>query len=50
MSRITRRQFVKGSMAAGLGMVMAGPLSRVRGANDEIRVGVVGINGRGGSH
>ncbi len=50
MSRITRRQFVKGSMAAGLGMAMVGPLSRVRGANDEIRVGVVGINGRGGSH
>ncbi|MBP8911585.1 MAG: Gfo/Idh/MocA family oxidoreductase [Phycisphaerae bacterium] len=50
MSRITRRQFVRGSMAAGLGIVMAGPLSRVRGANDEIRVGVVGVNGRGGSH
>lgn len=49
MSSITRREFVKGSVAAGLGL-MAGPLSRVRGANDEIRVGVVGINGRGGSH
>ncbi len=50
MSNITRRQFVKGSVAAGLGMVMAGPRSRVRGANDEVRVAVIGINGRGGSH
>jgi predicted dehydrogenase len=50
MTQITRRQFVKGSVVAGLGMAMAGPLSRVRGANDEIRVGVVGINGRGGAH
>ncbi|MEN6424728.1 MAG: Gfo/Idh/MocA family oxidoreductase [Phycisphaerales bacterium] len=50
MTHITRRQFVKGSLAAGLGMAVAGPVSRVRGANDEIRVAVVGINGRGGSH
>lgn len=49
MAHITRRQFVKGSVAAGLGMAMAGPVSRVRGANDEIRVAVVGINGRGGA-
>jgi len=50
MSSITRRQFVKGSVAAGLGLAMAGPVSRVRGANDEIQVAVVGIGGRGGSH
>jgi predicted dehydrogenase len=50
MRHITRRQFVKGSLAAGLGMTLAGPMSRVRGANDEVRVAVVGINGRGGSH
>jgi predicted dehydrogenase len=50
MRQITRRQFVKGSMAAGLGLAMAGPATRVRGANDQIRVAVVGINGRGGSH
>ena len=46
MKDITRRDFVKNSMAAGV--VMALPFSRVRGANDEIRVGVVGIRGRGG--
>jgi predicted dehydrogenase len=60
MTHITRRQFVKGSVAAGLGMAFAGchestrptagPSSRVLGANDEIRIAVVGINGRGGSH
>jgi predicted dehydrogenase len=60
MTHITRRQFVKGSVAAGLGLTFAGchestgptagPSLRVRGANDEIRVAVVGINGRGGSH
>ena len=50
MRHVTRRQFVKGSVYAGLGMAMAGPMSRVRGANDEIRVAVIGVNGRGGSH
>ena len=49
MTHITRRQFV-GSMAAGLGMTLVTPMSRVLGANDQIRVAVVGINGRGGSH
>ena len=49
MTHITRRQFVKGSVAAGL-TAFVGPMSRVQGANDEIRVAVVGVNGRGGSH
>ncbi len=50
MRHITRRQFVKGSVYTGLGMAMAGPMSRVRGANDEVHVAVIGVNGRGGSH
>ena len=50
MKVFTRRDFMKGSVAAGAGLVMASPFSRVRGANDDIRVAVVGINGRGGSH
>jgi predicted dehydrogenase len=50
MTQITRRQFVKGSVAAGLGMAFATPMSRVLGANDDIRLAVVGINGRGGAH
>ena len=50
MNRITRRDFMKSSMAAGVGLTLASPFSRVRGANDDIQVGVVGINGRGSSH
>jgi len=50
MERISRRAFMKCSLAAGVGLTMAGPFSRVRGANNDIRVAVVGINGRGGSH
>ncbi len=50
MKVFTRRDFMKSSMAAGAGLVMASPFSRVRGANDEIRVAAVGIGGRGGSH
>jgi len=45
MKGTTRRDFVRSSIAAGVGMAL--PFSRVFGANDEIRVGVVGIHGRG---
>jgi len=45
MKKITRRKFVKSSLTAGA--VLAMPFSRVRGANDVIRVGAAGINGRG---
>ena len=50
MKPITRRNFMKHSLAAGVGLTMASPFSRVRGANDNIRVAVIGIHGRGGSH
>ncbi|MCK4293269.1 MAG: Gfo/Idh/MocA family oxidoreductase, partial [Planctomycetes bacterium] len=50
MRHITRRSFMKGSLAAGVGLTLASPFSRVRGANEDVRVAVVGINGRGGSH
>ena len=50
MKRITRRDFMKSSIAAGVGLTLASPFSRVLGANDDIRVAVVGINGRGGGH
>jgi len=49
MKRITRRDFMKRSVAVGAGLTLA-PFSRVRGANDDIRVAVAGIRGRGGSH
>jgi hypothetical protein len=40
MKGVTRRDFVKGTVVAGL--VTALPYSRVQGANDRIRVGFEG--------
>ena len=51
MKGITRRNFLKGSIAAGTAFAFtSSPYSKVRGANDAIRVAVAGIHGRGGSH
>jgi predicted dehydrogenase len=52
MTRITRRQFVKGSVAAMATITIAGTKSsgRVLGANEAIRIGVAGLNGRGAAH
>ncbi len=50
MKHFTRRDFMKGSLTTGVGLMLASPFSRVRGANDDIRVAVVGINGWGGAH
>jgi len=51
MARLTRRSFLK-TLAAGATITIAGTKSsgRVLGANEAIRVGVAGINGRGSSH
>jgi len=49
MSRVTRRQFMAGSLAAGA-WAMAAPYSRALGASDDIRVAVVGFNSQGGVH
>ena len=48
---MTRRQFVGGSAAAAaaIGFPMVAS-SRVLGANDEIRMAVIGCGGRGGAH
>lgn len=46
MRELTRRHFVKSSMAVGVGLAL--PFSRARGANNDIRVSVAGIRGRGG--
>ena len=49
MKGTTRRDFIRSSIAAGITAAM--PFSRVRGANESIRVGVVGLGGRGtGAH
>jgi predicted dehydrogenase len=52
MSKLTRRQFVKGSVAAMATITIAGTKSsgNVIGANDRVRVAVAGLNGRGGAH
>ncbi len=52
MSKITRRELVKGSIAAMATITIAGTKSsgRVLGANDAIRVAVAGLNGRGSAH
>ncbi|MBM3997689.1 MAG: Gfo/Idh/MocA family oxidoreductase [Planctomycetes bacterium] len=52
MSKLTRRQFVKGSIAAMATITIAGTKSsgQVVGANNLIRVAVAGLNGRGSAH
>ncbi len=47
-TRSTRRKFLK--YGAGFGAALAWPNSRVIGANDDIRVGIVGVKGRGQAH
>jgi predicted dehydrogenase len=52
MTRQNRRDFLKSTLAAAATITIAGTKSsgRVLGANSVIRVGVAGLNGRGGSH
>ncbi len=51
MSRHNRRTFLKTAAAgAAFTFVISDSRHRVLGANETIRVGVAGINGRGGSH
>ncbi|MBN2270110.1 MAG: Gfo/Idh/MocA family oxidoreductase [Sedimentisphaerales bacterium] len=49
MKTLGRRDFMKSSLAAGVTLAL--PFSRVRGANERIVVGVIGLGGRGsGAH
>ena len=54
MTRHSRRTFLRQAAAAGVAatFTIAGTKSsgNVLGANDTVRLGVVGINGRGGDH
>ena len=55
MSKLSRRDFIKSSLAtaAGVGIVTSVPAtvwSQVVGANDDIRVAVVGFRGQGAGH
>src|SRR5947209_11086481 len=51
MSHLNRRKFLQ-TLAAAATVTVAGTKSsgRVLGANEAIRIGVAGLNGRGGSH
>jgi predicted dehydrogenase len=48
MRQMNRRAFMRGSAAVGLALAM--PHSRARGANDTVRVAVVGIRSQGKNH
>jgi predicted dehydrogenase len=52
MANTSRRSFLKTSAVCAAGFTIAGTKAsgRVLGANDVIRVGVAGLNGRGGAH
>src|SRR5262245_29925552 len=51
MTRFTRRQFLKTSViAAGAAAFSAHSWGQVAGANGDIRVAVIGLNGRGRNH
>lgn len=49
MSQMNRRSFLKSTLTAA-GCVALSPYARVRGANNDIRVAVVGFNAMGKSH
>jgi len=52
MSKTSRREFLKHSLAAGtvLAVCGTGSSAKVLGANDRLRIAVAGVNGRGGNH
>jgi len=52
MSKLSRRGFVKGTAIGGAAFMISGTKAsgRIIGANDRVRIGVVGTNGRGQSH
>ncbi|MFP6763375.1 MAG: Gfo/Idh/MocA family oxidoreductase, partial [Planctomycetaceae bacterium] len=50
MSRITRRKFVRTSLAAGASVTAAPYIARSAQANDKLGIAVIGGGGRGGSH
>ena len=48
---ITRRTFMKGSLATGAaGAFLLGPTHRALGANNDLRIGVIGTGGQGTGH
>jgi hypothetical protein len=55
MSDVTRRSFIKRSLVGSAVLALPGSLSaveysRVRGANDNIRIAIIGLRGKGQAH
>ena len=52
MSHTNRRRFLQTASAAGAAFLITGTKAsgQINGANDRLRIGVVGVNGRGSSH
>ncbi len=50
MSRMNRRRFVTGSLAAGAAFASAPYIAKAQSPNEKINAAVVGVGGRGGSH
>jgi len=50
MAEVTRRHFVKGTAVAAAGMLLGTSKTSWAGANNRIRIAVLGINGRGKDH
>jgi predicted dehydrogenase len=56
MKDLSRRKFIQGTIATGAGLALAGcatsrkPFTRVIGANDDVRVAVIGFNNQGRYH
>ena len=50
MSNITRRQFIKGTVAAGTAAIGFPSIIRAQGLNEKLQVGFIGAGGQAGSH
>ena len=55
MRKLSRRHFMKGSLAtaAGIGVassMTSSTLGAIRGANEDVRVAIIGVRGKGGAH
>jgi len=50
MSKITRRQFVKRSVAVGAASIAFPRLIRAQGLNEKLQVGFIAVGGRAGAH
>ncbi|MCI0627309.1 MAG: Gfo/Idh/MocA family oxidoreductase [Acidobacteria bacterium] len=47
MKKPTRRKFMQQTSAAGLGLVTAASTRRILGANERVRIGLIGVGSRG---